>query len=81
MNSTHRNSWMKFAKSDYSKKIEKVDNISRLIGCKACESMRVGYEQMANINLDMCDWGCTDFQNAIVIFENVLNGDDTERDY
>lgn len=47
-----------------------------LKNCKACETMRVGYEIMAQINLECCESGLIDYLSALSIFESKLNGDD-----
>ena len=47
-----------------------------LKNCKACETMRVGYEIMAQINLEFCESGLIDYLSALSIFESNLNGDD-----
>ncbi len=42
----------------------------------ADEAMRNGYEVMAQINLDFCEFGLVDCLSSISIFEENLNGDD-----
>lgn len=43
---------------------------------RADEAMRKGYEVMAQINLDFCEFGLVDCLSSISIFEENLNGDD-----
>ncbi len=43
---------------------------------KADEAMRKGYEVMAQINLDFCEFGLVDCLTSISIIEENLNGDD-----
>lgn len=43
---------------------------------RADEAMRKGYEVMAQINLDFCEFGLVDCLTSISIFEENLNGDD-----
>ncbi len=47
-----------------------------LKNCKVCESMKIGYEMMAQINLECCESGLIDYLSALSIFESKLNGDD-----
>jgi hypothetical protein len=51
-----------------------------LMNCKSCESMRMGYELMGQINLDFCELGLTDCLSAIKTFETMLNGEDKNSD-
>ncbi len=43
---------------------------------RANEAMRKGYEVMAQINLDFCEFGVVDCLTSIDIVEDNLNGDD-----
>lgn len=43
---------------------------------RANETMRKGYEVMAQINLDFCEFGLVDCLTSINISEENLNGDD-----
>lgn len=43
---------------------------------RADEAMRNGYEIMAQINLDFCEFGLMDCLSSISIIEENLNGDD-----
>ncbi len=81
LNQTHRMSWATAAYLDYCEYLTSTRIKKNLVCCRSYESMKFGYEQMAQINLDMCSWGGSDFDTSIKIIEDDLNGDDSGSDY
>lgn len=49
--------------------------------CNACEKMGVGYEMMAQINLEFSETGFIDYLSALSVFELNLIGEDNKSEY